>query len=187
MSNAGRNILIRILGGKCEICESQHGLSIHHMNGNHDDNDIKNLELLYRVCHGKSHPPQLPFTKNKKEPTDEGIIEYLSRPARGKLVFELCRSLIDIDKENQTRKRERGRPPVSGVTILASLLGVSRKSVGRWLAGDMQSSNVNAGRLLDLALLYVPDVLEEVLFEDLERHRVEVESFLGYMGVGRNS
>ena len=56
--------------------------------------------------------------------------------------------------------------------------------MGRWLAGDMQSSNVNAGRLLGLAVLYVPGVLEEVLFEDLERHRVEVESFFRVHGGG---
>jgi len=42
----------------------------------------------------------------------------------------------------------------------------------------MQSSNVNARRLLTFAVEFIPKVLEEVLVSDLRRHRAEVESFL---------
>ena len=75
---------------------------------------------------------------------------------------------------------------MSGVTLLSTLMGVSRKSVGRWVGGEMQSCNDNASRLLELASNYIPGKLEKVLREDLERHRVEVEVYLRSMGVGRN-
>ena len=75
---------------------------------------------------------------------------------------------------------------MSGVTLLSTLMGVSRKSVGRWLGGEMQSCNDNATRLLELASNYIPEKLEKVLREDLERHRVEVEAYLSPMGVDRN-
>ena len=113
------------------------------------------------------------------------IVEFFSRPARKKIAEKLCYVLQEEQRKNNDMgvgPKKRGRPPVTGGSILASLLGVSRKSVGRWLAGDMQSSNVNAGRLLDLALLYDPETLKEVLFWDLERHRVEVESFFRVHG-----
>ncbi|GAF89662.1 unnamed protein product, partial [marine sediment metagenome] len=77
-------------------------------------------------------------------------------------------------------------PPISGVTLLSTLMGVSRKSVGRWLGGEMQSCNDNAARLLELASEFIPENLEKVLRADLERHRVEVKVYLRSMGVGPN-
>lgn len=181
MSKAGRIILLRLLGNECEICGSKKGLSIHHINEDQTDDDIKNLELLCNSCHGKSHDNTLRDMRIKNyEVTDEGIIEYLSRPARAKIVNELCSALLTdhhLFVEKNGRKG-RGRPHTSGVCLLASLLGVSRKSVRRWIAGEMQSSNVNARRLLTFAVEFIPKVLEEVLVSDLRRHRAEVESFL---------
>ena len=58
--------------------------------------------------------------------------------------------------------------------------------MGRWLNGEMQSSNVNAERLLTIASEFIPEALSEILLEDLERHRFEVEVYLGAMGVGLN-
>lgn len=187
MSNAGRKILLRLLGNECEICGSKKGLSIHHINEDQSDDNIKNLELLCRVCHGKSHDYKLREMRIKNyEITDEGIIEYLSRPARAKIVNQLCSALLTEYRstvENNGRKG-RGRPPVSGVCLLASILGVSRKSVRRWVAGEMQSSNVNAKRLLTFALEFIPEILKEVLVSDLKQHQAEVEFFIYAHGGG---
>ena len=80
--------------------------------------------------------------------------------------------------------KRRGRPYDSGVTILASKLGVSRKSVGRWLAGEMQSSNSNARKILELAREYVPDLLELILRDEIEKHRLEVTGLFTGHGDG---
>jgi len=66
------------------------------------------------------------------------------------------------------------------------MMGVSRKSVGRWLAGEMQSCNVNAEKLLNLAIIYMPEVVRRVLLEDLERHRLGIKDYMGNMGVRLN-
>lgn len=59
--------------------------------------------------------------------------------------------------------------------------------MSRWLNGEMQSSNVNAERLLNIASELIPETLGKILLEDLERHKLEVESYLGSMGVRPNS
>ncbi len=117
------------------------------------------------------------------------LVEYLSRPARKKIVQCLCGVFLEQQtalRNPGARPNSPGRPPRSGVTIVASMVGVSRKAVGRWFNGEMQSSNVNAERLLNIALEFIPKTLSEILIEDLERHRFEVEAYLGAMGVGHN-
>ena len=51
----------------------------------------------------------------------------------------------------------------------------------------MQSSNVNAERLLNIVSEFIPEILRKILLEDLERHTLEVEAYLGSLGVRRNS
>ena len=54
--------------------------------------------------------------------------------------------------------------------------------MGRWLNGEMQSSNVNAERLLSIAAEIIPETLHAILLEDLERHKLEVKVYLGSKG-----
>jgi len=121
-------------------------------------------------------------SKYKKNNT----VEYLSRGARRQIVESLCRYFLGEELKKRDMgvvRNTRGRPPISGITILSSMLGVSRKSVGRWIAGEMQSSNVNAERLLKLALDVIPEVLRNILYEDLTCHRFEIEGLLSGIGV----
>ena len=127
------------------------------------------------------------MVKKTQPPTNISIVEFFSRPARKKIAEDLCRVLLKkhlMDRDMGVGHNSRGRPPMSGGTLLSTLMGVSRKSVGRWLGGEMQSCNVNAARLLELAFEFIPGVLEDVLFEDLERHRFEVESLFRSHGGG---
>ena len=111
----------------------------------------------------------------------DSLIEFLSRPARMSIVQHLCEALVNEWNENVdmgVRINHGGRPPSTGAVLLASRLGVSRKSVDRWLNGEMQSSNRNAEKLLWLGLEYIPDLLIEVLWESVEIHRKEVQALL---------
>ena len=114
----------------------------------------------------------------------EKLIEYLSRPARMLIVQHLCEALVKEWYENVDTGvglNHGGRPPSTGAVLLASRLGVSRKSVDRWLNGEMQSCNRNAEKLLWLGLEYIPDLLIEVLWESVECHRKEVQAlFIGH-------
>ena len=110
------------------------------------------------------------------------LIEYLSRPTRMLIVQHLCEALVNEWNENvdmgAAGLNHGGRPPSTGAVLLASRLGVSRKSVDRWLNGEMQSSNRNAEKLLWLGLEYIPDLLIDVLWESVECHRKEVQALL---------
>ena len=113
------------------------------------------------------------------------LVEYLSRPARKNIVENLCRHFLNEQNILRTlgaTQNSPGRPPSSGVTHFASMIGVSRKAVSRWLNGEMQSSNVNAERLLSIAAEIIPETLHAILLEDLERHKLEVKVYLGSKG-----
>jgi len=110
----------------------------------------------------------------------KGIIEYLSRPARRKIVQALCKALVEEDETGITgvRHKRRGRPPTSGSTLLAARLDISRQSITRWLNNEMQSSNSNASKVLSLARELIPEALAEILQRDVKRHISEVEEII---------
>ena len=115
----------------------------------------------------------------------KSLVEYLSRPARKKIVQNLCGVFLEQQtmlRNQGARPNSPGRPPRSGVILCSSMIGVSRKAVGRWLNGEMQSSNMNAERLLTVASEFIPETLSEILLEDLKRHKLEVEVYLGSKG-----
>ena len=110
-----------------------------------------------------------------------GLVEFLSRQTRKKIVESICEALLKEMREignTGMKHKKRGPPFSSGATLLASRLGLSRQSVNRWLNNEMQSSNSNAIKILDVAMEYIPDTLKEVLHQDVERHRIEVERYL---------
>jgi hypothetical protein len=41
--------------GPCAVCEKPDALDVHHVDGNHTNNDIKNLQRTCRGCHIRAH------------------------------------------------------------------------------------------------------------------------------------
>lgn len=39
----------------CYFCNSNYGLSVHHIDGNRNNNELKNLKVVCRSCHKKIH------------------------------------------------------------------------------------------------------------------------------------
>lgn len=50
-----RRTLIGLLGEKCELCNSNENLVLHHKDVDRKNNDIQNIQLLCGVCHKKMH------------------------------------------------------------------------------------------------------------------------------------
>jgi len=46
---------ILYLGGKCSVCSTTETLQIHHKDGNAENNELSNFELLCRECHKNNH------------------------------------------------------------------------------------------------------------------------------------
>ena len=96
--------------------------------------------------------------------------EYLSRWARWRLVSECVGAL-------RKRRRVEGGVFRGVVGEFAGLVGVSGRTVERWLACGVQSCNVNAERIVEIAFVLCPVEAEGILREDLENHRDTLEAF----------
>ena len=107
------------------------------------------------------------------------LSEYTSRYCRLKLVEATIRGIEHDLKERQDRGASNIDPRISASRILASLLGVSHRTVNRWLGGGVQSCNVNAEKLIRVALEYAPDEARRLLEEDLEGHRLAFVELIG--------
>ena len=110
-----------------------------------------------------------------------GLSEYTSRRCRLMLVRMTARAVERELQRNHVRGLSGLDPRVGAAGVLARLLGVATRTVQRWLSGGVQSCNVNADKLIQLALRYDPFEAEEILREDLENHRF----YLEYMVQGR--
>lgn len=106
-----------------------------------------------------------------------GLSEYVSRPFRLKIV-ETCIGSIQRDLEE---KWDRGATHIdkrtSASSVLAGLLGVSKRTVNRWLEGGVQSCNINLEELLKISMKYAYKETLELLEEDLEMHIAEFKAF----------
>lgn len=92
------------------------------------------------------------------------LSEYLSRPARMRLV-QACHGAL------RDRRRGEGLAPCGATSILASMIGVSTRTAERWLSVDgIQSCDVNASRILEVAEELAPQDLTRILIEDLDVH-----------------
>ena len=183
MSKAGRLVLIRILGEKCRKCGSKENLVIHHKDGDQNNNDIYNLTLLCNACHSIIHNTGIshPRKRKKMKVPDDGILEYLSRPARSNIVKTLCQELIKKREERYEgglETRTRGRPYTTGANLLADMMGVSRKTIDRWINKELQGSNTNVGKMLRIAKLVMPRKLYKILHQDLTEHNRKIKQFL---------
>jgi transcriptional regulator with XRE-family HTH domain len=91
---------------------------------------------------------------------------------------------VAVDGLGEALRRDSPMSHLSPSGLLASRLGVSRRTVNRWLSGGIQGCDLNVDRLIELALLYSPAGVEEALRADLESHRVEVEMALSELARG---
>ena len=107
----------------------------------------------------------------------EGIAEYISRPARLRLV-ELCISAIEAQiaaEEDRAGKKYRGPGAAS---ILADRLNTTKRTVNRWRGKIHQAKDINAKLLLSVAQGLNMEGMRKILIEDLARHRQELHFFI---------
>ena len=64
-------------------------------------------------------------------------------------------------------------PRVGAASILAGILGVSPRTVQRWMSGGVQSCNINAEKLIQASLEHAPEEAKRLLMEDLAQHERE--------------
>ena len=96
------------------------------------------------------HPPVLPC-----------LSEYTSRQCRMRLA-QICLEAAS--------SADMGLSDPSG--YIAGQLTVTKRTVRRWRGGGIQSCNVNADKLIELAYRLAPEDTDAALREDLELHRV---------------
>jgi hypothetical protein len=101
-----------------------------------------------------------------------GLSEYVSRWARWRLV-KTC-----VDGLHSDMRGEGGRVRRSPVGAFASMCGVTPRTVERWLANGVQSCNVNAERIIELAVELSPAEAERILREDIAHHQEELKGLL---------
>ena len=89
------------------------------------------------------------------------LSEYTSRQCRMKLA-QVCLTAA--------ASPDMGLSDPNG--YIAGQLNVTKRTVRRWKGGGIQSCNVNADKLIELAYRLNPEDTDQVLREDLELHRI---------------
>lgn len=106
-----------------------------------------------------------------EDDTPVSLSEYLSRPARARLV-QACHSAL------QDRRRVEGLSPRGATSELASRIGVSSRTVERWLANGIQSCDINAEVILKITEDLMFQELTRILIEDLDSHTAAIFNLL---------
>jgi hypothetical protein len=108
--------------------------------------------------------------------------ELLGKSTRNRLAL-ICLRTIDENRELIVdSKADRVGRPRSNEAILAGMLGVSVRTVDRWIdAEGIQASDLNAERLAEFAYHYSPVEVARILREEAEEHVYVVESWLSAM------
>ena len=114
------------------------------------------------------------------------LSEYVSRPARWKLITAVYQSLDFTIQEKKRIRRKNGdrvgRKHPCGE--LSRLLEVHPRTVWRWVTGGIQACNVNAGKMIRLAFEYCPEKTVVILFEDLKKHQYCYEKVIEELSQG---
>jgi len=111
------------------------------------------------------------------------LATHITKDARHQLV-RLCLTSIRYEYVDMplTRNKHRGRPP-SLENRLAIRLNVFPRTVRRWASGTdaIQSSDINAEKLVEIAYTYNPEETTWTLNVDTERYQRRVEEWLRCM------
>lgn len=107
-----------------------------------------------------------------------GFSEPIGKDARYMLTLICLKGMEREYRDTPLSQKSRGRPP-SPYLLLARILGVSVKSVRRWADSEaVHSNDFNAGRLAKTAFRYDPEKTAQVLREDVERYRRNIEEWI---------
>jgi DNA-binding transcriptional regulator YdaS (Cro superfamily) len=112
------------------------------------------------------------------------LTEYTSRAARLRLVEAAAQGVAEDLREKRDRGVSNLDSRAGASLVLAGLLGVSQRTVNRWLRGGVQSCNVNCARLIEVALQYSPQEAWKILGEDAEAHVRVCEALRHRVGHG---
>lgn len=108
----------------------------------------------------------------------DGLSEYTSRKCRLKLALLLYESVLNELEKRRDRGMSQLDARAGASTLVAGMLGVTKRTVNRWIAGGVQSCNVNSDKLIKVCLNYAPSRTPELLEEDMENHRFFLECVL---------
>lgn len=147
----------------CECCGITEWLGkpitfhLHHKNGEHDDNQLENLEVLCPNCHSQTDNYA---GKSPKRILNDGVTEDGSRLYIGNRYKVLCPECKEnfIDKTSKMYKKcntkNRRKPKISKEELFkimesnsyysaASILGVDKDTVSRWHKYYVNEENQN--------------------------------------------
>lgn len=113
-----RTALVATLGGECERCGTENELEIHHRDGDRENNDPGNLELLCKPCHNREHYDTIDGNGEMDSVDLEELGEIISRTtaARGVDLYAVERcglsasdwaNLTDRDRSTVSRNVRR--------------------------------------------------------------------------------
>lgn len=102
------------------------------------------------------------------------LTEYVSRDCRRALAT-ICVKAIGDDNPLSNN---------SPSSTLASKLGVTPRTINRWLSGGIQGSDTNIEHLIEETLQASPKGAEATLRHDLDAHRLAIEDLLHQAGHG---
>lgn len=107
------------------------GFHLHHIDGNHSNNDLQNLQVLCPNCHSQTHD----YHKPKEKPKYFCVV-------CGRELKTNCASRMCIYCSAKTRRKIEVRPPyeilkeeisINGYRATGKKYGVSDNAVRRWL------------------------------------------------------
>jgi hypothetical protein len=100
------------------------------------------------------------------------LSEYLSRCARGEL------SAACLEGLREQMRGEDGQVRGAPVAAFAAMVDVTPRTVERWLAKGIQSCNVNAEKIIELAMSLNPEEAKRILYGDLAMHREQLADII---------
>lgn len=130
------------------------------------------------------NPGELGFRDKPMSYYSLTLSEEIGKDARRKLVALCLRGYQKELRDKPPSRYSRGRPK-SAVALLAEAVGISRRTVQRWLYGEgSRACDVNAGRLAEIACSFYPEETGRILIDDVEGYSTRLNGWLNHMGVG---
>lgn len=130
-------------------------------------------------------------TEKRSEIGQGGVLfqlsEYLSRPARNKLVraiFDEISFEVHEKKSFQRRNNLSINRSYTPFTEFKSLIGVTHKTASRWINGGSQACNYNADKIILAGLTKCPEKTIELLVKDLQIHQKLINRVIAELGQG---